>query len=136
MGIKRRTFLQMLGVSGATVALSPSSAITLDRNLYINSRLGFSLEKPEAWHFASIRDFQKGTDTMVRLGKDEVLTRELIDFVGTPVLVITKHFPDDVLETFTPNIQIYADPITSASPKAFIEELESGKYFLSKYYDN
>jgi hypothetical protein len=136
MELDRRRFLRILGATGASAALSPLSAIAIDQDLYSNSRLGFSLYKPRGWYFNSVRDFKRITERQEKdLARPE-LQRELLEIGGYPILVITKYEDRDEPDRLSPNIQVYAEPITSESPEAYLEACDLGQHWLCRYFEN
>ncbi|WP_420590891.1 hypothetical protein [Bacterioplanoides sp.] len=128
--------LKAFGASGASIALSPVSAITLEDNLYLNQRLGFCLEKPRGWHYLSVRDFIKSSEGIEYLPTDPELQQDLLELTGTPVLTVGKYSGDNGVDRFSPNVQVYADPVTSDSADDFLDDIDRGKYQLGEYYDN
>jgi len=128
----RRRFLRMIGASGAGIALSPLSAISLDGDWYANSRLHIKLRKPPGWHFVSVADFMRQQDEQRDQLVDKELDQEMREISGEPFLVINKYLRHE--DRVTPTIQIYANPLGDDEEDvltlAHAAEVGVGSFFL------
>jgi hypothetical protein len=109
--LDRRNFLKTASATGAGIALSPLSAITLEDNWYTNPRLDITLCKPAGWHFISLSDFNLLLDEQwTEVDEDRKLLEAICTTPPGPILVINKYRrpPEDAV---CPTIQMHADPL-------------------------
>lgn len=97
--LDRRQFLGLVGASGAAVALSPLSAVSIDDDLYVNSRFGVRLRKPPGWSFEAVADMLLRAETIVEMGYElpvniDILAAELDSMEG-PILILRRGVPEE-----------------------------------------
>jgi hypothetical protein len=131
--MERRAFLEMMGVTGVGVALSPLSAISLEDDWYVNSRLGMSLRKPAGWHFVSVVDFEALMDEQEQaLDEDRDLIRRMREVSEAPILTVNKYkpIPDD---SVCPTIQVHAYP-AEPYPLGVVDEAREACISLREFH--
>ena len=55
--INRRDFLLSFSSAFAAVAIKPSQAVAVNKDLYLNQALGVAIKKPSRWDFQELRNF-------------------------------------------------------------------------------
>ena len=128
----RRRFLAFLGTSGAGIALSPMTAISLEDDWYVNSRLKIKLRKPANWQFVSVADFTRLMDDQQEKMEDGKLIEDIRRLSGDPMLVINKYvrpFEDRAC----PTIQIFANPLDQPMGE-IVEDARLAEEFFRPYH--
>ena len=127
----RRHFLRTAGLSGAGIALSPLTAITLDHDWYSNSRLGIRLRRPKGWHFVAVTDFERRIDEQMKRIEDRERLQQLWGSPDQPILVISKY--QTPIEGACPTIQVYAESLHYATRDA-LRDLRFYEWRLRSYH--
>jgi hypothetical protein len=120
MGIGRREFLRLFN-AGIAAAATPTAAIAILNNQYINRRLGIAFEKPEGWEFADVKQMADVKAGQVLDLDDVELSRMIVQSAELPILTISKEAISASSDRFTPGVTIYLDriaPDESSDPDA------------------
>ncbi|MBQ0769100.1 MAG: hypothetical protein KBT58_07390, partial [Bizionia sp.] len=76
---------------------SPTPLETLENNVYTNHLFGISLQIPEGWYVVSAEKFNiQGRKQTLNDGFED-MKMELFEMIGSPILTITKHDPDNTI---------------------------------------
>ncbi len=111
MGIGRREFLRLFS-AGIAAATSPTAAIAIGDNKYINRRLGIAFEKPSGWVFADVKQMADVKAGQVLDLDTPELSRAIAESVELPILTISKDEISVNSDRFTPGITVYLDRMT------------------------
>ena len=111
MGIGRREFLRQFGTAIATAA-TPSSAIYVTGDQYVNRRLGIAFSKPTAWVFADIQAMADVKEGQLLALDDPGLAQHIFDEAGLPIVTISKYGISKDSDHFTPGITIFLERIS------------------------
>ena len=126
MGIGRREFLRLFG-AGIAAAASPTTAIAIADNQYINRRLGLAFEKPTDWVFADIKQMADVKAGQILDFDDPELSRWIVEATEVPILSISKEQIVANSNRFTPGVTVYLERFSpeEASDQDCLSPVES-----------
>ena len=111
MGIGRREFLNLFGTALAGLSASPSGAIAIFDDQYVNRKLGIAFRKPPGWFFATVQEMGEVRAGQLLDLEDGELARDLVDKSQFPILAISKERLSADADRFTPGVTIYLEQI-------------------------
>ena len=105
MGIGRREFIRIFGASLAAVAATPSDAVSLVDDLYLNRKLGMGFRRPDGWNFADVQEMGRVKKGQLLAIDDEVVAGKLLESMHLPFVSVVRR--SETPEGFTPSAQFY-----------------------------
>lgn len=120
---------------------SNSPLETLRNNIYTNHLFGISLRIPGRWYVVSAEKFNNQGRKQTLNDGFEDMKMELFEMIGSPILTITKHDPDNTIfdgivsPTINFNMDVKEGEYKEMSLYAFANELdvESGACALKNF---
>jgi len=118
MGLGRRIFLKLSSMALAGIAIDPMQAVVTHGNLYLNRQLGIMFEKPNAWGFIKVKNFERLRNEQILGNGFEEIKDEVWEELGSPIIVITKYYDNkpEHIGVFSPTITL------NITPKNGVEE--------------
>lgn len=111
MGVGRREFMKMMSVAMAGLAISPTTAVAINEDYYINKKLGIIFQKPKGWGYIALADFSDLKEKQILSNIPEEEHEELWETLGGPACMITKYYEDkpEYKGLFSPTIQFFVN---------------------------
>ena len=109
MGLGRREFLRLFGAAIASASATPTSALAVCDDLYINRRLGIAFQKPAGWVFANIQQMKELKDGQILGLDDPEEARAFLEATDVPLLMISKAQLDSTPDQFTPGVTVFRE---------------------------
>jgi hypothetical protein len=113
MGIGRREFLRLFGAAITSASATPTSALTLLDDLYINRRLGIAFQKPSGWIFANVQQMRDLKAGQILDLEDLFEAQAILDATDVPLLMISKEPLSASPNRFTPGVTVFREYATS-----------------------
>ena len=108
MGIGRRKFVKYLSTALIGINVNPLESAFINKNYYINKKLGVIFEKPNDWGYIKVADFGKHKKEQI-LNCESWLTKEEVwSEIGDPICIVTKYFDQNEANKgiFSPTITL------------------------------
>ena len=121
MGIGRRQFLKFASAALIGIAVDPLQSVIINKNAYVNRKLGIMFQKPSKWGFLNVKDFG-------RLKNEQILgngwndnKEEVWKEIGEPICIATKYYQDlpEHKGVFSPTITL------NVTHKSELDDIES-----------
>ena len=111
MGVSRRSFLKMLGMATAGIALNPLIPVVANNEIYVNKKLGIAFRIPKEWYFYNVQKMDEMYDSQI-LKPDAPHIDEYIEELRSQPLVSIGMYPPDEEgnKRFSPSIVLRLEP--------------------------
>lgn len=112
MGIGRTNFLRLARLALAEVHAGTLKAVGINKNAYVNRKLGILFQKPEGWQYVYVHDFGELKKRQKLSNRTKLSDDEIWEEMGDHICVITKYAPDkpEFHGIFSPTITVSATP--------------------------
>ena len=107
--INRRIFLKTFSSALSAVAIQPTQAVAVNKNLYLNQALGVAISKPSSWSFINLRNFDEMKNSQILSDLIDPALENEIRNQTDPVVVFGVNIDED--KGFSPSAAFYAEHI-------------------------
>lgn len=105
--------MELFGAGLAGLTTTPSSAVAILDDHYVNRKLGIAFRKPHDWFFADIKEMGAVKAGQILDLDDRKLARDLVASAELPILTISREQLSAAASQFTPGITIFLDGFES-----------------------
>lgn len=137
MGIGRLEFLKLTGLALAGLSADPLNAVAINKNAYVNKKLGILFHKPNEWGYILTKDFGKlKSQQLIGEGLD-MPKDDIWEELGEPVCMVTKYYQDkpEYKGVFSPTITLNITPkeeFEDLGIESFEELMEMSQFGTSR----
>ncbi|NQZ59843.1 MAG: twin-arginine translocation signal domain-containing protein, partial [Lentisphaeraceae bacterium] len=106
MSVSRRSFLKLLTMATAGMALNPLMPVVANNEIYVNKKLGIAFRIPKGWYFYTVQKMNEMCDSQTFKADAPYIDEYREELLSQPLVSIGMLPPDDdkVKNKFSPSI--------------------------------